>query len=88
MRAIGRQQSLPRDRRDLATSGQWLVQIASLADRDAAEALATALAGHAELAGQRYRVRLGPFSSLVDAQRARDGAVRAGYGDALIVHPS
>ena len=88
VRAVGRQQLPPRERRAAAEAGPWMVQVASFADSERADALAAALGGRAEAAGSWFRVRIGPFPSQAEAQRARDEAVRAGYGDARIVRPS
>jgi rare lipoprotein A len=88
VRAVGRQRLPSREAPVGTTAGPWIVQVASLADRASAQRLAAALGGRVEPAGRWFRVRLGPFNSRAEAQRARDGAVRAGYGDALIIVPS
>jgi large subunit ribosomal protein L7/L12 len=50
-----------------------------------AEAIAKQLGGTAQRGGALFRIRLGPFSSRIDAERARDAAGRRGYGDAAII---
>ena len=60
------------------------VQAATFASLDHARALAETLGGRVEPAGRLYRVRLGPFATMADAQRARDDAVARGYGDAIV----
>lgn len=61
-----------------------IVQVAALGNAGRAQALARSLGGHVENAGGVWRVRLGPFTDFAAAQRARDDAVRRGYGDATI----
>jgi rare lipoprotein A len=61
------------------------VQVAALSNQARAEAIAKQLGGTAQRGGALLRIRLGPFSSRIDAERARDAAVRRGYGDAAII---
>ncbi len=63
----------------------YLVQVAALSDPGRARSLAADLGGFVEPAGSLHRVRLGPFDIRSAAERARDGAVRRGYGDATIL---
>lgn len=66
------------------TSGTF-VQVAALSNESRAQALASSLGGRVERAGSVYRVQIGPYANTASAQRARDDAVRRGYGDARIV---
>lgn len=68
-----------------AEQGKYLVQVAALSDAARARTLAKTLGGHVESAGKLHRVRLGPFADMKSAQRARDGAMQRGYGDATIL---
>jgi rare lipoprotein A len=69
-----------------ATSrGTLLVQIAALRDEQRARSLARGLRARVEGSGGWWRVRLGPFTDRVSAQRARDAAIARGYGDASII---
>ncbi|MDF2603471.1 SPOR domain-containing protein [Sphingomonas sp.] len=63
----------------------YAVQVAALSNQARAEAIAKQLGGTAQRGGALFRIRLGPFSSRIDAERARDAAVRRGYGDAAII---
>ena len=63
----------------------YLVQVAALSDPVRARRLAADLGGFVEQGGSLHRVRLGPFDIRSAAERARDGAVRRGYGDATIL---
>lgn len=63
----------------------YAVQVAALSDQRRAEALATQLGGSAQRGGSLFRIRLGPYASRSQAERARDDAVRRGYGDAAII---
>lgn len=68
------------------TNGRsYAVQVAALSNQARAEAIAKQLGGTAQRGGALFRIRLGPFSSRIDAERARDAAVRRGYGDAAII---
>ena len=69
-------------------TGRYVVQIAAFSTQGRAAALARSLGGSIQPAGALWRVRLGPFGDLAGAQRARDGAVRRGYGDAQIIPTS
>ncbi|WP_066717921.1 SPOR domain-containing protein [Sphingomonas pituitosa] len=62
--------------------GRYLVQVAALSSPERATALAQKLKGFVKAGGGLYRVQLGPFATEAAAERAREGAVRAGFGDA------
>ncbi len=62
--------------------GRYLVQVAALSSSERATALAQKLKGFVKAGGGLYRVQLGPFATEAAAERAREGAVRAGFGDA------
>ncbi|WP_029622833.1 SPOR domain-containing protein [Sphingomonas elodea] len=62
--------------------GRYLVQVAALSSPERATALAQKLQGFVKAGGGLYRVQLGPFATEAAAERAREGAVRAGFGDA------
>jgi rare lipoprotein A len=62
-----------------------MVQVAALSSAERAATLAHQLGGRVVPLGKLYRVQLGPFADSAQAQRARDGAARRGYGDARIV---
>ncbi|WP_313534794.1 SPOR domain-containing protein [Sphingomonas sp.] len=62
--------------------GRYLVQVAALSSPERAQALAQKLQGFVKAGGGLYRVQLGPFATEAAAERAREGAVRAGFGDA------
>lgn len=64
----------------------FFVQVAALSSAKRAAALAQQLGGHVSAAGGLYRVQLGPYADMASTQRARDGVVRHGYGDAKIFH--
>jgi rare lipoprotein A len=64
----------------------FVVQVAALSSPDRAQALAQQLGGRVAQFGRLYRVELGPYATASEAQRARDGAARRGYGDARISH--
>jgi rare lipoprotein A len=68
-----------------AAAGALWVQVASFASRDRAQALAARLGAGLQLAGERWRVRLGPYRDAATAARARDAAAARGYGDATIL---
>lgn len=65
--------------------GQYYVQVAALSDASRAGALAAKIDGRVASSGALHRVQIGPFATAREAQAARDGAVRRGYGDARIV---
>lgn len=81
----------PSDRRAAAgvvppkpAQGRYLVQVAALSSSQRATALAQKLRGFVKAGGGLYRVQLGPFATKEAAERARAGAVRAGFGDARL----
>lgn len=63
---------------------RYLVQVAALSSPERATALAQKLRGFVKAGGGLYRVQLGPFATKEAAERARAGAVRAGFGDARL----
>jgi rare lipoprotein A len=69
----------------LAAKGRYQVQVATFSTRDRAAGVAKAMDGHVQPAGRYFRVRLGPFTTRADANRARDAAAKRGYGDARVV---
>lgn len=79
-------QRLPvRERRDAVSGGPALVQVAAFSSEPRARALAAALGGSVEAARGIWRVRLGPFVTRAEAERARDAAAARGYGDASVL---
>ena len=75
----------PSPARPAKVNAGQVVQVAAFSSEPRARALAKVLGGYVESTGGLYRVRLGPFSDRVSAERARDGAARRGYGDATII---
>lgn len=69
---------------DKPAQGRYLVQVAALSSPERAQALALKLQGFVKAGGGLYRVQLGPFATKESAERARAGAVRAGFGDARL----
>lgn len=65
--------------------GRYLLQVASFSDRTRAEALAERIGGGVSPSGSSWRVRLGPFDSAAQAQRARDAVAADGYADARLI---
>ncbi len=66
-----------------------LVQVAAFSSQSRATEVARSFGGVVELAGAVWRVRVGPFATLAEAQRTRDAAVARGYGDAsILLQPS
>lgn len=61
------------------------LQIATFSNEDRARALAGVLDAHIVAGGGFWRVRLGPFKTQRDLQRARDAVATRGYGDAQIL---
>lgn len=85
-RAAPPSQRLPgHETRERLSKGPAAVQVATFASEPHALALARDLGGVVEPAGGLYRVRLGPFATAAEAQRARDAAVARGYADAAII---
>ncbi|MEH3047583.1 septal ring lytic transglycosylase RlpA family protein [Sphingomonas adhaesiva] len=62
-----------------------LVQVAAFSSEPRAIEVARSFGGQVETSGAVWRVRVGPFATLPEAQRARDAAVARGYGDASIL---
>jgi rare lipoprotein A len=67
-----------------ATKG-FYVQVAAFSSQPRAAALAKSLGGQMIAGGALWRVRLGPYATQNQANRARDGAAARGYGDARVV---
>ncbi|WP_394654225.1 septal ring lytic transglycosylase RlpA family protein [uncultured Sphingomonas sp.] len=66
-----------------------LVQVAAFSSQPRATEVARSFGGAVESAGAVWRVRVGPFATLAEAQRTRDAAVARGYGDAsILLQPS
>ncbi|MEH3037306.1 MAG: septal ring lytic transglycosylase RlpA family protein [Sphingomonas adhaesiva] len=66
-----------------------LVQVAAFSSEPRAIEVARSFGGEVEPAGAIWRVRVGPFATLAEAQRTRDAAVARGYGDAsILLQPS
>lgn len=68
-----------------SAAGRWFVQVAAFSTAARARALAERLGGVVQPAAAVYRVRIGPFAARDSADRARERAARAGYGDARLV---
>lgn len=68
-----------------AAKGRYQVQVATFSTRDRAAGLAKAMDGHVMPAGRYFRVRLGPFQTRAEANRARDAAAKRGYADARVL---
>lgn len=68
-----------------SAAGRWFVQVAAFSTAARAKALAERLGGVVQPAAAVYRVRIGPFAARDSAERARERAARAGYGDARLV---
>lgn len=76
-----------------ATTGNWLVQVAALADGGKVAWLKGFLSGFGPVLtenapGGLTRVRLGPFASAVQASAALAQVRAAGYGDARMIPPA
>lgn len=69
----------------IRAAGRWFVQVAAFSTAARAKALAERLGGVVQPAAAVYRVRIGPFAARDSAERARERAARAGYGDARLV---
>ncbi len=63
----------------------FYVQIAALSNARNAQALAQRMGGSVKQGGGLYRVQLGPFATRREADAARGGAARAGFGDARVI---
>jgi len=75
----------PAPRPAAAARGNFYVQVAALSNARNAQALAQRLGGSVKQGGGLYRVQLGPFATRAQADAARGGAARAGYGDARVL---
>jgi len=62
----------------------YIVQVAALSAAGRAKDLARSLGGRVIAGGGLYRVQLGPYGTVVAANRARDEAARRGYRDARV----
>lgn len=67
-----------------AMRGRYFVQIAALSSAGNAQSLAHRMGGFVKQGGGLHRVQLGPFATQREAEAARAGAARAGYGDARV----
>lgn len=74
----------PRAARPASGSG-FYVQVAALSNAANAQALARRMGGSVKQGGGLHRVQLGPFATRGQADAARVGAARAGYGDARVI---
>jgi rare lipoprotein A len=68
----------------VAARGGYYVQVAALSNARNAQVLAKSLRGSVKQGGGFHRVQLGPFATRREADAARAGAARAGYGDARV----
>jgi rare lipoprotein A len=68
-----------------AAEGRYEVQVAAFSTRGRADGVAKAMHGSVQPAGRYFRVRLGPFATRAEADRARDAAATRGYGDARVL---
>lgn len=75
----------PRPAPRAPVSGGYIVQVAALSNARNAQALAQSMNGFVKAGGGLYRVQLGPFATAGQAESARIGAARAGYGDARVL---
>ena len=66
--------------------GGFVVQVAALSSTERAAALAEQVGGRVVAGGALYRVQLGPYATMAEAERARDGLARRGFGGARISH--
>ncbi|WP_404339209.1 SPOR domain-containing protein [Sphingomonas sp. MMS12-HWE2-04] len=67
-----------------AVRGRYFVQVAALSSAGNAQSLAHRMGGFVKQGGGLHRVQLGPFATQREAEAARAGAARAGYGDARV----
>lgn len=70
--------------RPAPTRGGYFVQIAALSNAANAQGLAQSFRGFVKPGGGLYRVQMGPFRSVGEAEAARADAARRGYGDARV----
>ncbi|WP_448664522.1 SPOR domain-containing protein [Sphingomonas sp. CJ20] len=70
--------------RPVSVRGGYYVQVAALSNARNAQALAQSMGGFVKQGGGLHRVQLGPFANQREAEVARAGAARAGYGDARV----
>jgi cell division septation protein DedD len=68
-----------------AAGAGFYVQVAALSNARNAQSLAQRMGGFVKQGGGLHRVQLGPFATRREADAARVGAARAGYGDARVI---
>lgn len=66
-------------------SGGFYVQVAALSNARNAQLLAQRISGFVKQGGGLHRVQLGPYATRREADAARAGVARAGYGDARVI---
>lgn len=81
---VSRPAPAPRAARPASGRG-FYVQIAALSNARNAQSLAQRMGGSVKQGGGLHRVQLGPFATRREADAARAGAARAGYGDARVI---
>jgi len=69
-----------------AAQGRLVIQLAAYGDKRRAEALAAKVGGFLARAGEIWRVRLGPYASQAEADKALAKLRGAGYAEARIQH--
>lgn len=81
---VSRPTPAPRATRPASGRG-FYVQVAALSNARNAQSLAQRMGGFVKQGGGLHRVQLGPFATRREADAARVGAARAGYGDARVI---
>jgi hypothetical protein len=82
--SVSRPTPAPRATRPASGRG-FYVQVAALSNARNAQSLAQRMGGFVKQGGGLHRVQLGPFATRREADAARVGAARAGYGDARVI---
>jgi len=82
--AVSRPAPAPRPARP-PSGRSFYVQVAALSNARNAQSLAQRMGGFVKQGGGLHRVQLGPFATQREADAARAGAARAGYGDARVI---
>ncbi|KRC82076.1 SPOR domain-containing protein [Sphingomonas sp. Root241] len=82
--SVSRPAPAPRAARPASGRG-FYVQVAALSNAGNAQSLAQRMGGFVKQGGGLHRVQLGPFATKREADAARAGAARAGYGDARVI---
>jgi rare lipoprotein A len=82
--SVSRPAPAPRAARPASGRG-FYVQVAALSNARNAQSLAQRMGGFVKQGGGLHRVQLGPFATKREADAARAGAARAGYGDARVI---